>query len=159
MSLQPTYEEMMQYPHKLYSFWNANDMAGFYNLLDEDIKDHNAGEGESGIAGVKKALDTVHGAFPDSIYTVLNVIADTQTGMICAFLEVEGTQTGDLFGTPPSNKPAKWKEVRMVKLIKKSDGRVVTADHWALLDALSMMTQLGHVRNVHEDSESDRKSW
>ena len=149
-----THQEMVDYPSKLYAFWNTGEMDKFYDLLDEKIVDHNAGDSESGREGVKTALNTVRSAFPDSKYTVINVIADVETSMICAFVWMEGTQTGDLFGTPPSGKFAKWKEIRMVKLAKKDDGKIVTTDHWAVLDGLTMMTQLGHV-----EKKNERSSW
>lgn len=146
-----TYEELANLPHQLYKYWNSGEMDKFYEMIHPNVIDHNAGESETGRAGVKKALDTVRSAFPDSIYKVLDVIVDEKRQTITAFLEIEGTQTGELFGVPPSGKKAKWKEMRIAHMV---DG--MTKDHWAILDSLSMMRQLGH---VVDKNETDRENW
>lgn len=137
-----TVEQLEGLVHTLYVHWNSGDMAAFYEMIDEHVIDHNAGESETGRAGVRKALDTLRAAFPDSRYTVERVVADPARRMTAAHLTMEGTQVGDLFGVPPSGRFARWKEVRFA--VWSADGRVT--DHWAVIDNLGMFMQLGHVQ-------------
>jgi steroid delta-isomerase-like uncharacterized protein len=135
-------EQLEGYVHTLYEHWNSGNMDAFYEMIDEHVVDHNAGEHETGRAGVRTALDTLRAAFPDSEYKVLRVVADPEKRMTAAHLQMSGTQTGDLFGVPPSGKYASWKEIRFS--VWSEEGRVV--DHWAVLDNMNMFIQLGHVK-------------
>ena len=152
-----TNEDLKTYCRGLYEAWNRGDMETFYAGMDAHITDHNAGEGETGVAGVRAALDTVRSAFPDHQYEVLDIVADAQTMSLVCRLACTGTQTGDLFGLPPHGKKARWIEARFVKLVEAEPGapfRVRTKEHWAVTDSLSMMTQLGHV-----PAPGQRESW
>ena len=138
----PTAPEMTALVHKMYRYWNDGEMEAFYDMLDEHVKDHNAGEGETGRAGVRAALDTIRGAFPDHRYTVERVVADAEQNMVAAHLTCTGTQEGDFFGVAPSGKPATWKEIRIA--VWNEAGRCT--DHWAVGDTMGMLLQLGHLK-------------
>lgn len=142
-------EQLESFVHSLYEHWNADDMEAFYQMIDEHVIDHNAGEHETGREGVKKALDSVRAAFPDSRYVVERVIADPERRMTAAHLSISGTQMGDLFGVPASGKFASWKEMRFS--VWNEQGQVT--DHWAVIDNLNMYIQLGHV------NRPGRPSW
>ncbi len=130
----------------LYDAWNDDRMEDAYALIDEHVVDHNAGDDEAGLAGVRAALDGVRTGFPDLRYTVEHVAFDgidvTAVRLHCA-----GTHTGDFFGTPPTQRRAEWRETRWARW---RDGKVV--EHWATTDSLSMMRQLGLVGAGGRDS-------
>ncbi len=152
-----TNRDLEEYCRGLYDAWNRGDMEAFYDGIDEHVTDHNAGEGETGIAGVRAALDTVRSAFPDHRYEVLDIVADAEKMSLVCRLACEGTQTGDLFGIPPRGKKARWIEARFVTVVPAEPGarfKVRTKEHWAVTDSLSMMTQLGHV-----PPPGQRESW
>lgn len=142
-------EILEDYCRALYDAWNAGDMETFYAGIDDHVTDHNAGEGETGIEGVRDALDTVRSAFPDHRYEVLDVVADPDQMLLSVRLRCTGTHEGDLFGIPPSGRTATWMESRYVKLVPAEEENPVfpvkTKEHWAIIDGLAMMTQLGHV--------------
>ena len=82
---------------------------------------------------------------PDLRYTVETVVSNGD--QYVAFLIARGTQTGELFGDPPSGRTAEWREVR---LCRNRNGRVI--EHRAVIDALGMKTQLGHVHPAKRES-------
>jgi len=131
-------EADIAFVHRLYDNWNAGDMEAFYGMLDPQIVDHNAAEGESGRGGVREVLDHIRQAFPDFHYTVDDVIADGN-GKVAVRLTARGTHLGELFGSPATGKVAEWKEIRVAVI---RDGTVCT-DHWAVIDAMGMNLQLG----------------
>jgi predicted ester cyclase len=129
-------QDLRSYPHRLYAHWNAGDMESFYAMIDENVYD--AGGGVGGRAQVRKILDHVRSAFPDSRYTVEHVIADGE--WLCVRLEFTGTQHGELFGWPATGRRATWKEMRYCRIV---DG--MTVEHHAVIDNAGMLEQLGHL--------------
>lgn len=130
---------------QLYRYWNAGDMDAFYSMLDPNVHDANAGPDEKGLEGVKAVLDHIRSAMPDFHYTVDEVVSNGDRYV--AFLTARGTQTGELFGDPPTGRTAVWKEAR---LCRNRDGRVI--EHRAIIDALAMKTQLGHIAPPRRES-------
>lgn len=152
-----TNEDLEAYCRGLYDAWNRGDMEAFYQGIHDHVVDHNAGEGETGIEGVRAALDTVRAAFPDHEYEVLDVVADAERLSLVCRLRASGTHQGDLFGIAPSNRRASWDEARFIRVEASGPGSrwpVLTREHWAVVDSLSMMTQLGHV-----PTPGQRESW
>jgi predicted ester cyclase len=147
-----TYKELQNYPHQLYANWNASKMDDFYEMIDEHVIDHNAGETETGRVGVKKALDTVRSAFKDGgQYEVLDVIVDESRQIVTVFLKYGGFMEKDLFGVPPANKYVEWTEMRIARV-----KNFKTVDHWAVLST-NMLYQMGRVKP--NDSDDVRESW
>ena len=136
---EKTQAEHVDYARRFYGFWNSGETDRMYEMLDEHVKDGNAASGEHGREGVKFVLNKVRAAIPDLHYTV-NEVVSNGIDRFAVFLTAKGTQTGDLFGSPPKGRTAEWKEVRLCVL---RDGK--TIEHRAVLDSLTMMQQLGHI--------------
>ena len=151
-------QTLVDYCHGLYDAWNRGDMETFYAGIHEHVTDHNAGEEETGIEGVRNALDTVRQAFPDHVYEVLDVVANPETMSLVCRLKCTATHVGDLFGLAPSGKKAEWVEARFVRLVPSEDPEqrfpVQTMEHWCITESLPMMVQLGHV-----SPPGTRQSW
>lgn len=139
-------DEYEQRIHALYDAWNDGRMEDAYGLIDEHVVDHNAGDDEAGLAGVRAALDGVRTGFPDLRYTVEHVAFDGRD-VTAARLHCAGTHTGDFFGTPATQRRAEWNETRWVRW---RDGKIV--EHWATTDSLSMMRQLGLLETSGRDT-------
>jgi predicted ester cyclase len=92
--------DIRTYPQRLYAHWNAGDMDAFYAMIAEDVVDH--GGDTKGLAGVKAILDHLRLGFPDFVYTVDQSIVDGD--WLAVRLTATGTQKGDLFGWPATNK-------------------------------------------------------
>lgn len=144
---EKTMAEHDAFVRRFYELWNTGDTDAMYAMVDPNVRDANAAPGEEGLEGVKRVLNHVRSAMPDLRYTVDEVISNGDD-KYAAFLTARGTQTGDLFGSPPKGRTAEWKEVRLCRL---REGRVV--EHRAIIDALSMMRQLGHI------APPSRESW
>jgi predicted ester cyclase len=129
-------EDLHQYPHRMYKHWNEGDMKAFYEMLHPNVVDH--GGDSQGREGVAKILDHVRSAFPDFVYTVDQVLVDGD--MLCVRLTATGTQKGDFFGYPATNKKVTWTETRVCRVV---DG--LTTDHWANIDSMGMLSRLGHI--------------
>jgi predicted ester cyclase len=96
-------------------------------------------------------------AFPDHRYEVLDVIADAAHASFVVRLRARGTHRGDLFGIAPSGQHAEWTEARFIRVcVAEPGGRwpMLTTEHWAISDSLTMMLQLGHV-----PPPGARESW
>jgi steroid delta-isomerase-like uncharacterized protein len=135
------------FARRFYELWNAGETDTMYGMLDPKVHDFNAAEGEAGREGVMQVLNHIRSALPDLRYTVDDVISDG-VDKFAVFLTARGTQTGELFGSPPKNRTAEWREVRVCRL---RDGKVI--EHRAIVDSLSMMRQLGHI------APPGRESW
>jgi hypothetical protein len=143
-----TENELENFVRRFYDLWNSNDMESVYSMLDEHVVDANAADSEAGREGVRTALEGVRRAFPDHRYTVEEAIVQQGVDRCAVLLTASGTQLGDFFGLPPTNKSATWSEIRLIQL---RDGKVVR--HRAVVDSMSMLTQLGHVQ------PPSRSSW
>src|SRR4051812_19503871 len=130
----------------MYDAWNDGRMEDVYATIDEHVVDHNAGDDEAGLAGVRAALDGLLTGLPDLRYEVLAVAWDG-SDVTAARLGCTATHTGDLFGSPATGRRAEWTETRWVRW---RNGKIV--EHWANTDALPMMRQLGLVTPVGRDS-------
>jgi predicted ester cyclase len=78
----------------------------------------------------------LHTAFPDLKCTVELQVAEGE--FLASKLTYSGTMTGPLWGMPATGKRATWTESHFVRI---KDGKAT--DHWADVDQLGMMRQLG----------------
>ncbi len=77
-------------------------------------------------------------AFPDFRYEVFQQTQDGDTHV--GYVRASGTMTGDFMGMPASGKPASWEEIHIGRF---AGGKM--AEHWAVIDRLGMLTQLGFI--------------
>lgn len=77
-------------------------------------------------------------AFPDVKYDVLGTWQDGDTHI--GYIQGSGTMTGDFMAMPASGKSATWTEIHIGRF---ANGKV--AEHWATVDQLGMLTQLGFI--------------
>jgi predicted ester cyclase len=60
--------------------------------------------------------------------------------MHIGWIRASGTMMGDFMGMPASGKSASWDESHIGRY---ANGKLV--EHWAVIDQLSMLTQLGFI--------------
>ena len=89
-----------------------------------------------GPGGVERLADALLPAIPDMRLDIDDVIAEGEKVLVR--LWIRGHQRGDLLGIPATGKPI---EVAVLDLFQIRDGKLV--EHWALLDNLGMLKQLG----------------
>lgn len=91
-----------------------------------------------GRASLAPFVTALRSAFPDFKYEITGQWQDGDTHI--GLIRASGTMTGDFMGMPASNKSASWDEVHIGRY---ADGKLV--EHWAVIDQLGMLTQLGFV--------------
>ena len=120
---------------------------GKLELIDElfapDIVDH-AFVPELGLApgreGIRQFISMLRAAFPDIDIKVQDAVAEGDKVVVRN--SAEGTHQGEFMGIPPSGKHAAWSEIHIARIV---DGKIV--EHWANVDRLGMLQQLGVLPN------------
>ena len=118
---------------------NKQNLSLTDQYMAPNINDHQLLPGmPAGAAGVKAFLQAFFAAFPDLHYTIDDTIVEGDE--VVQRTTAHATMKGDFMGMPASGKSATWEEIHISRF---ADGKVV--EHWAVVDQLSMLTQLGFV--------------
>lgn len=91
-----------------------------------------------GPEGVRQLANVFHTAFPDLRLDVEDVIAEGDKMLVR--LAIRATHQGELMGVAPTGKEV---DVPVLDLFRILDGRLV--EHWAAVDNLGMMQQIGAI--------------
>jgi steroid delta-isomerase-like uncharacterized protein len=86
--------------------------------------------------GIKIVTAMFRGAFPDSYFTVEDMIAEGDK--VATRKTFHGTHEGEFMGIPPSGRSV---SMGLIDVVRIDDGRVV--EHWSVGDSLGLMQQLG----------------
>lgn len=89
-----------------------------------------------GPAGIKQLADALLPGIPDLELPIEDVVAEG--GKVLVRLRVVGTHGGELMGMAPTGRKI---DIGVMDLFQIRDGMLV--EHWALLDNLGMLKQLG----------------
>jgi predicted ester cyclase len=116
---------------------------GNFGLIDEivatDFVEHDPQPGVPPTrAGLKQTLQALKTAFPDLHYTIEDSLESGDK--IVHRLTGTGTMKADYMGMPATGKRATWTEIHIGRV---ANGRL--AEHWGLVDQLSLLVQLGIV--------------
>ncbi len=131
-----TLESMKSLVQQFNQHINNHDVAGSLVLVDDQLIDHNAVLGESGVASYTKWLQTYLAAFPDFSAQIDDLMGENET-VVCR-LKLSGTQQAEFFGAPASWKPF---SVYGIEIYRIADGKI--AERWSWLDMMGLRTQLG----------------
>ena len=115
--------------------------GGNTDLIDEicspEFVNHSAPPGlPADCEGIKIVTAMFRGAFPDSYFSVEDMIAEGDE--VVTRKTFHGTHEGEFMGIPPSGRTV---NVSLIDVVRISEGRVV--EHWSVGDNLGMMQQLG----------------
>ncbi len=91
-----------------------------------------------GPAGVAKLAEVLHGGLSDIDMRIDEVIAEGDR--VLARLRFQGRHTGEFQGVPATGKAV---NIAVMDFFRVADGRL--AEHWALMDNLTMLKQIGAV--------------
>ncbi len=121
--------------------WNKGKVSVLDTLLSPGYTNHTPSTPNppQGPEGLKPIVLAIRQAFPDLHYEIKDLIATKDR--VVARVVMTGTQTGPLFGIPPSGKRV---EVNQINIEEIEQGRI--KDHWRVTDELTLMKQLGQVK-------------
>jgi steroid delta-isomerase-like uncharacterized protein len=123
---------------RAYELISAGDIDGFGALVAADFVEHEETPGLPPTKdGVLELFRGYRAAFPDMQMTVDEVIASGNRTV--ARVRVSGTQDGEFLGMPPSGRRV---EVKLIDIMRFDDAGLV-AEHWGIVDMLSLLQQLG----------------
>jgi steroid delta-isomerase-like uncharacterized protein len=117
---------------------NTGDWSQAGQIFSNDVVMHHPSSPEPvrGLAAVSGALGAFRSAFPDLHLTVEDSAADGDN--VAMMWIAAGTNTGDMFGTPPTGKPMR---VRGFSWLRFADGKIV--EDTIGEDTIGMLQQLG----------------
>ncbi|HWR16849.1 MAG TPA: ester cyclase [Terriglobales bacterium] len=116
--------------------FSKGNAAVLNEIAAPDFLEHQSGIVPPNAEGVKRAIATLHNAFPDFSLTVEELVShgDTVWGRMTA----RGTQRGQIGPLFPTGKPM---QITVIDIMRFREGKLV--EHWGVADRLSMMEQLG----------------
>ena len=116
--------------------WNQGNLNVVDELLAADAFDHHDSDVPSFPEHMKEQITLFHRAFPDFHFAIEDMVAE---GDKVAFrATITGTHQGEYNGIPPTGRQIAFEHMHIVRVV---DGKGV--DHWAVLDTLSLLQQLG----------------
>jgi len=119
--------------------FNQGDFAALEELLAPNSVTHLKAWGvPNNLLGLKQLIASIRLAFPDLYCTVEDEIAEGNRS--AALWTMRGTHKGLFFGNQPTNRAV---EVQGFIFARTLDGRI--AEHWILIDQMSMLQQIGVV--------------
>jgi steroid delta-isomerase-like uncharacterized protein len=125
----------------MYESINAGDLDGFGDQLADDFVEHEATPTQDASkAGTKELFRMMRAAFPDLRFNAEDVMSMGDKVVVRA--RVTGTNTGSFMGMPATGKGV---DVQVVDILRFGDDGLVH-EHWGVMDVMSMMQQLGLVR-------------
>lgn len=116
----------------------ARDEAWWDTHIAPDFRRHDPGLPFEvvGPAGVRRLADALLPGIPDLRLPIEDVVAES--GKVLVRLRVQGTHGGDLMGMAATGRPI---DIGVMDLFAIKGG--VLVEHWALLDNLSLLRQMG----------------
>jgi steroid delta-isomerase-like uncharacterized protein len=130
-------EENKALLRRFIELWNTGNVAAADEFVSLDLMDHTLLPGlPPGLAGFKLMVSGFRAAFPDLRITIDDLIA--QGDKAAARVTFRGTHQGEFQGIPPTGQTF---TMGAIGLLRFKAGEVV--EHWATLDRLGLLIQLG----------------
>ena len=131
-------EENKAIQRRIYEAFSQGNLAVLDELIAPDVISHEERLPgmEPGLEGLKQSLTMFHSAFPNLTMTPEEIIAEGD--MVAARIVVQGTNTGEFMGNPPTGKQINFAGFDINRF---ADGKLV--EHWGLTDFPKLMQQLG----------------
>jgi len=116
--------------------FSKGDLTVFDHHASPDFMEHQYGFIPANAEGVKKAIQSLHSAFPDFSMSIedLVIMDDKVWGRMTA----TGTHKGQFGPMPPKGKTF---EITVIDIMRFTNGKLV--EHWGVPDRLALMEQLG----------------
>lgn len=123
---------------RAYDLISEGDIDGFGRLVAAGFVEHEETPGLSPTKeGVLELFRGYRAAFPDMRMDVEEIIASGDRTV--ARVKVSGTHDGEFLGMPPSGRRV---DVQLIDVMRFDEAGLI-AEHWGVVDMLSMLQQLG----------------
>jgi predicted ester cyclase len=130
-------EENKALLRRFIELWNTGNVTAADEFVNTGLADHTLLPGlPPGLAGFKLMVSGFRAAFPNLRISIDDLIA--QGDKAAARVTFRGTQHGEFQGIPPTGKSF---TMGAIGILRFKNGEVV--EHWATLDQLGLLTQLG----------------
>jgi len=135
-------EQMKRQAHRLADeVFTQGDLAVIDELRAHDDVDHRATPRQpTSLAALKDRVTVLRRAFPDLYLTVEDQIVEADR--VVTRSTVRGTHTGEFLGVAPTGRQVGFELIDVHRV--GDDGRIT--EHWAAVDAHSLLQQLGALR-------------
>ena len=125
---------------RAYELISGGDIDGFGGLVAANFIEHEETPGvPSTKEGVLELFRGYRASFPGMRMDVEEVLDSGDRSV--ARVTVSGTQDGEFMGMPPSGRRV---EVQLIDIMRFDDAGLI-AEHWGVVDMLSMLQQLGAI--------------
>lgn len=119
--------------------FSKGNMGAADEFMSASFVDHDPLPGQGpGVEGFKQGVSAFRQAFPDLTAAVDDIFADGEKVVIR--ITMKGTHQGSFMNMPATGKRI---DVQGIDIVRMAGGKAV--EHWGILDALTMMQQLGAV--------------
>lgn len=120
-------------------YQSTGDVSVAEDMLADDFVDHTPfGPIPGTKEGVLQLFAMLRGAFPDLHAEIHELIAEGDK--VVTRKTFRGTHEGEFMGIPPSGKKVAWD---VIDIVQYKDDKM--AAHWNVVDALSLIQQLGAI--------------
>ena len=116
--------------------FGKGDVTVFDKYTSPDFMEHQYGFIPPNVEGVKKAIQSLHKAFPDFSLTIEDLIVNDDK--VWGRMIGRGTHINQFGPLPPTGKTF---EITVIDIGRFKDGKLI--EHWGVPDRLALMEQLG----------------
>jgi predicted ester cyclase len=116
--------------------FGKGDVTVFDKHTSPGFIEHQYGFIPPDVEGVKKAINSLHKAFPDFSLTIEDMIIDNDK--VWGRMTGRGTHKNQFGPLPPTGKKF---EITVIDIMRFKDGKLI--EHWGVPDRLALMEQLG----------------
>ena len=116
--------------------FSKGDTTVFDKYTSPDFIEHQYGFVPPNVESVKKAIQSLHKAFPDFSLTIEDLIVNDDK--VWGRMTGRGTHKNQFGPLPPTGKRF---EITVIDIMRFKDGKLI--EHWGVPDRLALMEQLG----------------
>jgi steroid delta-isomerase-like uncharacterized protein len=131
------------------NLWNERNLEVADTIFDQNCHTHQLRSGAPilseprGPAAIKRHVAEWISAFPDLRFTIEQIF--TAHDRVFTQLALDGTQTGEWLGIPPSGNKI---NIRMMTVHRIRNGKII--EDWVLVESLGLFQQLGLILPTKE---------
>ncbi|MDN3668645.1 ester cyclase [Echinicola jeungdonensis] len=123
-----------------YQVFTSGDVSVLDTYFNRDVvnhtPDHNVPSVKKGIDYFKEQLSFYFSAFSNMSVDIKEILGEGDT--VISYVTVKGKHTGELLGTPPTNREI---NVDLCEMFKFRNGKI--SEYWGVFDNLAFLMQLG----------------